>query len=141
MTKALILTIPFVLLACGADAFTSTSDMLPTANVPETGVAETSVSANNDAGSLSTADAGSSQDGQADSPADAPHEAADCSSCPNTDNSNCKALGGWTGNMCPCECFVGLTQQAIDHCGQKGCVCEDSAWKMQPGLSCIKTAP
>ena len=48
--------------------------------------------------------------------------------------------GGWTGNMCPCECFEGLTQQAIDHCGQNGCTCVPSKFPKNPGLSCIKSA-
>lgn len=142
MTKAITLMVPFVLLACGSDAFigvvvpgdSGQPDADPDA--PDAPIME--------GGSMQEAGTDAQQgvtEAGVDAPADAPKEAADCSVCMNTDNLNCKPVGGWTGNYCPCECFMGLSPQAIAHCGAKGCICEPSHFPMNPGLSCIKSVP
>lgn len=143
-TKAI--TLPFILLAlgCGGDAFISIAAP-PDTGSPDADPDSMAISPMMDGGSATEAssqDAQQGADASLDSAADAPKEAADCSFCPNTaDNTNCDPNGGWTGNYCPCECFVGLSVQAIAHCGQKGCVCEDSKFPKNPGLSCIKSVP
>lgn len=140
-TKATTLLFSLFLIACSGDAFTS----VPSTTAPDSAVTEAADTGTQKAPVMDDDAAPDAVTPVTEAGADAPpdtHVPADCTFCPNTaDNSNCDPNGGWTGNACPCECFVGLSVQAVAHCGQNGCTCEASKFPKNPGLSCIKTAP
>ena len=89
MNKATCL-LPMLLLACSGDVFTS-QGVLPATVVAPSEDAGANVAQTN---ALPTSDAGTGADSQPDvqvttDAAPDTHVPADCTSCPNTDNSNC----------------------------------------------------